>query len=85
MLDLPVTRTPFRQDIDTEEILALLRKRPETSAEYVEAKVRTYGINLKPGLTLCSMTIPDKALAAVGDRMAVLEDHGFRFAFTSAA
>jgi hypothetical protein len=83
-LRLPITRTPFRQDMDTDEILAMLRKRPETSAEYVEAKVRTYGINAKSGLTLCSLIISGEALADWGARIRVLEDCGLRFAFTSA-
>jgi hypothetical protein len=83
-LELPVTRTPFRQDINADELLALLRKQPETSAKYVETKIRTYGIGTKAGLALCSATIPVTALAEWGDRIRMLEDHGLRFAFASA-
>jgi hypothetical protein len=83
-LDLPATRTPLRQEIDTDEILALYKKRPETSAEYVESKVRTYGINLNPGLTLCAMVISGDALADWGARIQTLEESGLRFSFVSA-
>lgn len=82
-LDLPVSRTPLRQEINTDEILALYKKRPETSAEYVESKVRTYGINLKPGLTLCTMVLNEEALAECGARIQTLEELGLRFSFTS--
>lgn len=83
-LDLPATRTPLRQEIDTDEILALYKKRPETSAEYVESRVRTYGINIRPGLMLCAMTITPDALADRGARIQTMDDLGLRFAFTSA-
>ncbi|RJP38765.1 MAG: hypothetical protein C4548_12710 [Desulfobacteraceae bacterium] len=83
-LDLPATRTPLRQEIDADEILALYKKRPETSAEYVESKVRTYGINLKPGQTLCTMMISGDALADWGARIQTLEESRLRFSFVSA-
>ncbi len=83
-LDLPITRTPFRQDINEDELLALMRKQPEVSAKYVETKVRTYGIGLKTGLTLCSMTIRADVLVDWGERVQMLEHHGLSFAFASA-
>ncbi|MDT8379027.1 MAG: hypothetical protein RQ739_09070 [Desulfotignum sp.] len=52
--DLPASHTPYIQEID-QEISALLKKYPETRSTYVEEKIRTYGIQLIPGVTLLQM------------------------------
>ncbi len=49
--DLPVSHTPYFQEID-QDISALLKKYPETRSTYVEEKIKTYGIQLTPGVSL---------------------------------
>lgn len=52
--DLPASHTPYIQEID-QDISALLKKYPETRSTYVEEKIKTYGIQLIPGVTLLRM------------------------------
>jgi len=49
--DLPGSHTPYFQETD-QDISALLKKYPETRSTYVEEKIKTYGIQLHPGLSM---------------------------------
>jgi hypothetical protein len=49
--DLPASHTPYIQEID-QDISALLKKYPETRSTYVEEKIKTYGIQLTPGVRM---------------------------------
>lgn len=59
--DLPASHTPYIQEIDR-DISALLKKYPETRSTYVEEKIKTYGIQLIPGVTM-------RRIRDVGDRL----------------
>lgn len=55
--DLPGSHTPYFQETD-QDITALLKKYPETRSTYVEEKIKTYGIQLTPGLSLAAFRGP---------------------------
>ena len=72
VFELPPTHTPFEQEEDEEQEAFIRRKYPETRASYVEAKIKTYGVVAKSGLTLSVHDLPffqngllDKALAPI--------------------
>lgn len=84
-IDLPDTHTPFRQRLDAESLLLLKQKyAPETTATYVESKIKTYGIITKPDLTLIQMTCTTDGLSECGRQIQALEALGLRFYYASA-
>ena len=50
---LPPGHGPLRVQQDYDDIARRLKSAPETVAQYVEARIRTYGIAVKTGLKLC--------------------------------
>ncbi|MFW6052961.1 MAG: hypothetical protein ACOC8I_03525 [Desulfosalsimonas sp.] len=54
-IDLPESHGPLCPGLDHDPIARSLKIAPETVARYVEKKIRTYGINVRTGLSLCSM------------------------------
>ncbi len=85
-IDLPDTHTPFRQRLDAESQQLLKQKyAPETTATYVESKIKTYGIITKPDLTLIQMTCPTDGLSGCGQQIQALEALGLRFYYASAS
>lgn len=52
-VQLPSGHGPLRVQQDYDDIARRLKSAPETVAQYVEARIRTYGIAVKTGLKLC--------------------------------
>jgi len=50
--DLPPTHTPFQQNYNDETAAFVKQRYPETSATYVEEKIKTYGIQMNSGLVM---------------------------------
>ena len=67
--DLPRSHVPFEQDENEELTLFLKRKYPETRANYVEEKIKTYGIALVPDLILSYYTLSFDHLTEYGKKM----------------
>jgi hypothetical protein len=70
--DLPASHTPYIQEID-QDISALLKKYPETRSTYVEEKIKTYGIQLTPGIRMLRMQDdPDRLMQVQQGLMATV-------------
>lgn len=82
--DLPPDHGPFRPEPDYDIISRRLKTAPETVAQYVEEKVRTYGIQVKTGLTLCCIRTRPENQFALGNAMEALGSAGFCFVHASA-
>lgn len=67
--DLPGSHTPYYQEID-QDISALLKKYPETRSTYVEEKIKTYGIQLHPGLSMVQFRGPSDRFQQTRHRLA---------------
>lgn len=85
--DLPPTHTPFQQDF-THETAEFVKKRySETRATYVEEKIKTYGIQLTPGLEMIELSFnPNQRnhLEICGKGLQNLATSGEKFYFTAA-
>ncbi len=68
--------------LDHDPIARSLKTSPETVARYVESRIRTYGIDARCGLALCSLHMPSEELEQWAGAMA---DKGFVFYYASAA
>lgn len=55
--DLPPTHTPFQQNFNDETAAFVKKRYPETSATYVEEKIKTYGIQLTAGLEMLEISL----------------------------
>ncbi len=80
---LPVSHAPFRQEPCSDELLLSLKNALETTACYVEPKIKTYGIKAITDLTLCCLDFSIDQLAAWGERIESLEGLGIQFYFAS--
>jgi len=78
-IDLPSDHGPFRPEPDYDIISRRLKTDPETVAQYVEERVRTYGIQVKTGLTLCSIRTGPENQLTLGRAMESLGEAGFCF------
>ncbi|MDZ7665345.1 MAG: hypothetical protein U5K27_08485 [Desulfotignum sp.] len=66
--DLPGSHTPYFQEID-QDISALLKKYPETRSTYVEEKIKTYGIQLHPGVSMVEFRGPSDRFSQTRHRL----------------
>ena len=81
-VDLPESHGPFCPGQAHDPIARSLKTAPETVARYVESKIRTYGIDVYTGLTLCSLQMRADAL---GEWSEAVSEKGCRFFHASAA
>jgi hypothetical protein len=81
--DLPPSHTPYLQEID-QDISQFLKKYPETRATYEEEKIKTYGIQVTPGLDLYRLHGGHDQLTAFSRQMSDLDQPGRKFHFVSA-
>ncbi len=84
-VDLPAGKKRLCPGEDYDFVARSLKSAPETVAQYVESRIKTYGIQVKTGLTLCSAYIPPDELGSWGRAMIDITDRGFRFSYASAA
>lgn len=82
-IDLPLSHTPYHQEVNVEEFMKYFKKEPETSATYTEKKVKTYGIQTKSNMVLCRLEIDLDQLSAWGKAIQLFEDFGVRFYYAS--
>lgn len=80
-IDLPEFHGPLCPGADYDPIARSLKIAPETVARYVESKIRTYGISVQTGLTLCRLRMPADVLKQWSGAVA---DKAFRFCYASA-
>jgi hypothetical protein len=82
--DLPRSHVPFEQG-ENEELTRFLKKKfPETRANYVEKKIKTYGITIVPDLILGYYMFSFDLLAEYGKKMKDMEDKKDTFSYLSA-
>ncbi|MCF8036942.1 MAG: hypothetical protein K9K62_08735 [Desulfobacteraceae bacterium] len=81
-VDLPESHGPLCPGQEHDPIARSLKTAPETVARYVESKIRTYGIDVYTGLTLCSLQMRADALGQWSD---AVSEKGCRFLHASAA
>jgi hypothetical protein len=76
--DLPGSHTPYYQETD-QDITALLKKYPETRSTYVEEKIKTYGIQLIPNLSMAAFRGPSDRFVHTRHRLTsdIGSDAGF--------
>ncbi|MCP4718013.1 MAG: hypothetical protein GY860_01035 [Desulfobacteraceae bacterium] len=55
--DLPPTHTPFQQNFNDETTAFVKQRYPETSATYVEEKIKTYGIQMVADLSMFEISL----------------------------
>jgi hypothetical protein len=84
-VDLPAGHKLRSPGQDYDFVAKSLKTAPETVAQYVESRIKTYGIQVKTGLTICSATIQQDALESWGLSMDEMTGRGYRFAYASAA
>ena len=82
--DLPPSHVPFEQEENDELTQFLKRKYPETRATYVEEKIKTYGIVLKPDLNFSYYLFSFDKLARFGHKIQTIEEDENKFFHTSA-
>ncbi len=81
-VDLPEEKAWFCDGQSYDAVARTLKSAPETVAQYVESRIKTYGIQVKTGLTLCTGYLGPAALGSWGRAMA---GSGFHFAYAAAA
>ena len=81
-IGLPENHVPICPGEDYDPIARSLKTAPETVARYVESKIKTYGIQVYTGLTLCSLRLPAAALEKWSRAMS---EKGCRFFYACAA
>ncbi|MCP3944612.1 MAG: hypothetical protein GY710_24475 [Desulfobacteraceae bacterium] len=85
--DLPSTHTPFQQNFAGETAAFVKKRYPETSATYVEKKIKTYGIQMDSNLSMFEICFnPNLAdhLQSCGDGLGALGEVVKKFYFTTA-
>jgi aspartokinase len=82
--DLPGSHVPFEQGENEELTLFLQKKFPETSASYVEEKIKTYGITLISDLILGYYMFSFDQLAEYGRKLESTKDKKDAFFYISA-
>lgn len=83
-VDLPPDHGPLRPEQDYDVISRRLKTEPETVAQYVEERIRTYGIQVKTNLTLCRIRIQPEAQVLIGRCLESMGSDNVRFAYASA-
>ena len=81
-VDLPEDKAWHCAGQAYDAIARSLKTAPETVAQYVETRIKTYGIQVKTGLTICTGYVGPAALGSWGRAMA---GSGFHFAYAAAA
>ncbi|MFP3981996.1 MAG: hypothetical protein ACLFUY_11405, partial [Desulfobacterales bacterium] len=81
-IGLPENHVPICQGQDYDPIARSLKTAPETVARYEESKIKTYGIQVYTGLTLCSLELRAGALEKWSR---AVSEKGCRFFYASAA
>lgn len=84
-VDLPAGRERRCPGEDYDVVARSLKSAPETVAQYVEFRIKTYGIQVKTGLTLLSAYIPVDEMGLWGQSLMAATERGFRFSYASAA
>ncbi len=84
-VDLPAGKERLCPGEDYDFVARSLKSAPETVAQYVEFRIKTYGIQVKTGLTLLSAYIPADELGSWGRFLIDVTEMGFRFSYASAA
>lgn len=84
-VDLPEERAMNCPGQDYDDIARSLKIAPETVARYEESRIRTYGIQLKTGLTICSRYLRPAEISSWGRLMMDMEGGSFCFVYASAA
>lgn len=80
-IELAETHGPLCPGVDHDPIARSLKTAPETVARYVESKIKTYGIFVQTGLTLCSLHMPADMLE---QGTSAIADKGYKFFYASA-
>lgn len=83
-VELPVSRTPFEQFTNQEDLEFLKKWRQETCATYVEEKIKTYGIGIVPNLDLYTLDTGPDDLVMAAQFLETLEDKTELFHYSSA-
>ncbi|MBS3756273.1 MAG: hypothetical protein KGY56_11300 [Desulfobacterales bacterium] len=81
-IGLPENHVPVFPGQDYDPIARSLKTAPETVARYVESKIKTYGIQVYTGLTLCSLRLRADALEKWSR---AVSEKGCRFFYACAA
>ncbi|MBS3732624.1 MAG: hypothetical protein KGY42_06925 [Desulfobacterales bacterium] len=81
-IGLPENHVPIFPGQDYDPIARSLKTAPETVARYVESRIKTYGIQVYTGLTLCSLRLRAEALEKWSRAMS---EKGYRFFYACAA
>ncbi len=84
-VDLPEGGAKYCPGEDYDDIARSLKIAPETVARYEESRIRTYGIQLKTGLTICSGYFRPAEMGSWGRLMMDMADSRFCFVYASAA
>ncbi len=85
--DLPSTHTPFQQNFNDETTAFVKKRYPETSATYVEEKIKTYGIQMVADLSMFEISFnPNEYdhFEICGNGFQTLARAGKKFYFTFA-
>lgn len=84
-VDLPEGRAKHCPGQEYDDIARSLKVAPETVARYEESRIRTYGIHLKTGLTICSGYLRPAEMGSWGRLMMDMANSNFCFVYASAA
>ncbi|MGM0402979.1 MAG: hypothetical protein ACQEQN_04635 [Thermodesulfobacteriota bacterium] len=84
-VDLPPGKERLCPGEDYDVVARSLKSAPETVAQYVEFRIKTYGLQVKTGLTLLSAYIPTDELGSWGRSLIDITKRGVRFSYASAA
>jgi len=85
--DLPPTHTPFQQNFNDETSAFVKKRYPETSATYVEEKIKTYGIQMNANLLMHEISFnpgQQEHLVRCGKGLQNLSNSLEKFYFTAA-
>lgn len=84
-MELPASHGPLDSGCEHDFIAQALKTAPETVARYEERKIRTYGIEIRSGLVLCTVYIRPEQTGQAAQIAARAGEVGFRFFYASAA
>ncbi|MCP4023751.1 MAG: hypothetical protein GY729_18040 [Desulfobacteraceae bacterium] len=83
-IELPPSHTPFSQGLSKSDKELLVKLWPESSAAYVEKKIKTYGITILPDLDLYRIACPLDQMAVHTKKIQALREKDLRFYFSQA-